>query len=231
LNQGTSLHLLSKSDKQNTEGSGKPMKKLPLIIECELFVRSLGQDQLKTRTRILGGRHGDFILIEDPIFHINERLTALPEKEFVCSFFHDGDIYRFQTRIQQVMGRGLSLIDYPDQFQVENVRKHHRIQVNIETHFVAQGSRETVSGTIRDVSEGGCYLLVPALMSAFQNMLCKVSFVLPDGQQIAGVDAKVRTVRMIKLKRVTELGLEFLGPREHLAKIASFCRFCLFFKV
>lgn len=218
------------------------MKKLPIIIDSEIFIRSVEEKGLQAKSKILGARHGDFILIEDPICHINERMTSTLEGNVICSFFYEGDIYRFPSKIQRVLGEGLTLIDYPPRFQVENVRKSHRIQVNMEVRFsientlvgasaVRKRPDDVTKAVMVDVSEGGCYLVVPVLMHIVQNMTCRLDFVLPDNQKIMGLQGRVRNVQFFKMKKSTELGMQFLGPPEELAKIASFCQYCLFFKV
>jgi c-di-GMP-binding flagellar brake protein YcgR len=218
------------------------MNKLPIVIESEIFIRSVEQKNLHARSKILGARHGDFILIEDPICQINERLSAPLEGNVICSFFFEGDIYRFPSRKQRELGGGLTLLEYPTKFQVENVRKFHRIQVNIETHFCIENTLtdaplvqkrrdEVAKANLVDISEGGCYLIVPSLMHVIQNMFCKLDFILPDDQQVVGLQARVRNVQIMKLRKTTEIGLQFIGPPGELAKIASFCQYCLFFKV
>lgn len=218
------------------------MKKLPIVIESEIYLRSMEQKNLQAKSKMLGARHGDFILVEDPICQINERLTSLLEGNVICSFFYEGDIYRFPSKIQRALGGGLTLIDYPTRFQVENVRKYHRVQVNIETRFalentltnasaVQKRSDDIVKASMVDLSEGGCYLVIPSLMHVTQNMFCKLDFILPDNKHVACLQARVRSVQFFKLKKVTELGLQFIGPQGELAKIASFCQYCLFFKV
>jgi len=218
------------------------MKKLPIVIESEVFVRSVEQKTLQAKSKILGARHGDFILIEEPICQINERLTAPVQGNVICSFFYEGDIYRFPSKIQRALGGGLTLIDYPGKFQVENVRKYHRIQVNIETRFyientltnapsVRRRQDDVTKANLVDISEGGCYLVVSSLLHIVQNMLCRLDFILPDNKQVAGLQGRVRSVQFYKLKKTTEVGLQFIGPSEELAKIASFCQYCLYFKV
>lgn len=218
------------------------MKKLPLTIETDLHVRSLDVKTLQTKSRILGARHGDFLLIEEPVCHVGERVAAVIQGAFICSFFHDGDIYRFESKIKKSLGDGLSLIAYPAEFQIENIRKAHRVQVNIEAQFsVADGAPGVPSdprrrevypkGDIVDISQGGCHLILPALLHLYKNMPCRLDFILPDNQHIVGLQAQIRNVQFSKLKKITEIGLQFMGPPQEVAKIASFCQFCMFFKV
>ena len=218
------------------------MKKLPIVIESEIFIRSMEQKTLQAKSKILGARHGDFILVEEPICRINERLTSPLEGNVICSFFYEGDIYRFPSHIQRALGEGLTLIAYPSRFQIENVRKYHRIQVNIETRFyientlvdapaVRKRQDDVAKATLVDISEGGCFLIVPVLMHIVQNMYCRLDFILPDNQQVTRLQGRVRSVQFFKLKKTTEVGLQFIGPPEELAKIASFCQYCLYFRV
>ncbi len=218
------------------------MDKLPLIIESELFVRSVEQKTLQAKSRILGARHGDFILIEQPICEMNERLRVPMEGDILCSFFYEGEIFRFMSRIRKEIAPGLSIIDYPTRIQKEAVRRHHRIQVHIEVRFRLENTTIDTStirkradldmeGTIFDISKGGCFLVVPSMLHVTKNMACKLSFVLPDEQKVDMLQGRVRAVAFHRVKKSTDLGLQFLGPVEELAKIASFCDYCMYFKV
>lgn len=206
------------------------MKKLPLVIDSQIFLRSIEQKGIKTASRILGARHGDFILIEQPVFRITDRFYATPE-EFLCTFSDEGDVYHFQSRIQKTIGGGLTFIDYPEEFQVEAIRKHHRIQVNIEVHISIQELKEQVKGMMKDISEGGSFVSLPVLIPVAKNMKCSIDFTLPDNQNITGLTALVRQVQFRKLRKTIDLGLEFTGPPVEIAKLRSFCQFCMFFKV
>lgn len=205
------------------------------------MVRSVEDRRLQAKTRILGARRGDFILIEQPVCRINERMTTAVEGNIICSFFYDGDVFRFASRTRKDLGDGLVLIEYPERFQVENIRKCARIQVNIEAvviigKFVPEGSaptrgHTTIKGTVVDISEGGCLLVIPALVHVVQNMFCLLDFVLPNDQPVSGLQTKVRKVEMSKLRKTTEVGLQFIGPAPQLATITSFCHYCMYFKV
>lgn len=207
------------------------MDKLPLVVETEIIIRSLEHKILKARSRILGGRHGDFILIEEPVVSLGDRIEAHFEGDFVCTFLHEGDIYRFESRIRDLLGGNLAFIEYPQQFEVEQLRRHHRISVNIDCRLQLDGVRGMVTGTIQDISEGGCFLSVVQLIPVALNTLATAEFLLPDNQTIEGIQAKVKSVKHHRLQKATEIGLQFLAPPAALSKIRSFCQYCLFFKV
>lgn len=218
------------------------MNRLPVVIETEIHIRSVEVKTLHAKSRMLGARHGDFILIEEPVYQISERLASPIFGEVLCWFFHEGDIYRFATRIREGLGTGLTLLDYPEHFQVESIRNSHRIQVNIETRlYLGPESWEAVDlqkrrgpedrGTIVDISEGGCRLRVPMLTHAVRNMTCWLEFVLPDNQPIGGLRCKVCNVQYQKIRKSMEMGLQFVGPPDQISMIRSFCSYCMFFKV
>jgi len=56
-------------------------------------------------------------------------------------------------------------------------------------------------------------------------------FTLPNEEDVSDLRAVVVRSRPIKDREATELGLSFTGPPGELAKISSFCEFCLFFDV
>ncbi len=82
-----------------------------------------------------------------------------------------------------------------------------------------------------DISEGGCFIVVPQLIHVTENTVGRLEFTLPDNQKITGLLAKVRTMHFLALKRTTGLGLQFTGPPDEVSKISGFCDYCMFFKV
>jgi c-di-GMP-binding flagellar brake protein YcgR len=209
------------------------MKSIPISIGTEIFLRPLGKEKeiSKASSRILGARPEEFIIIEDPIIRFSERLTIPITGEALCWYFLDGNIYRFESRVLKLLGEGLALIEYPSQFQIQAVRKHQRIQVNIETMCSFEESRGNLKAVMEDISEGGGRLFIPSLVALSNKEPCTVGFTLPDGQRINGIQSIIRSVKYLKIKKTTHLGIQFIGPPEELAKISSFCQFCMYFKV
>jgi c-di-GMP-binding flagellar brake protein YcgR len=207
------------------------MQKLPLEIGDIIFLQSLENRAAKAQSRILGARHGDFIIIENPVMHFSDRLFSKLSGSINCQYTHEGDIYDFQSKVRSYMQEGFALIDYPSTFTQTQLRQHHRIRVNLETRLSLPRERDIISADITDVSAGGCQLVIPSLLELAKGTPCAMSFVLPDGAQINKLTGVIRNVRMVKVERTTELGVEFTEPPEVLAKIQAFCRFCLFFEV
>lgn len=206
-------------------------KKLPLVIDGDILLRSIENKTRKATSKILGARHGKFILIEDPLYQVNERLSAALTGAVFCQYFNDGYLYLFYSKVLQALGDNLTMIEYPHRFEVETIRQHHRIRVNIETTFHYKELAKPLKATIVDISEGGCQLIAPSLLTLAKDMPCELTFVLPDSQSVEGLEAKIREIGFFKLKNSTRLGLQFIGPPEQLSKISSFARYCMFFRV
>jgi c-di-GMP-binding flagellar brake protein YcgR len=207
------------------------MQKLPLEIGDIIFLQSLENRAAKAQSRILGARHGDFIIIENPVMHFSDRLFSKLSGNIHCQYTHEGDIYDFQSRVRTYIKEGFALIDYPNSFTQTQLRQHHRIRVNLETRLSLPRERDIISADMTDVSAGGCQLVVPSLLEVAKGTQCAMSFVLPDATQINKLTGTIRNVRLMKAERSTELGVEFAEPQEMLVKIQAFCRFCLFFEV
>lgn len=209
------------------------MKSIPISIGTEIFLRPLGKEKeiSKAASKILGARPEEFIIIEDPIIRISERLTIPIKGEVLCWYFLDGDIYRFESRVMKSLGERLTLIEYPSQYQIQAVRKHQRIQVSLETMCSFEESRGNVKAVMEDISEGGGRLFIPSIVMLTNNAPCTVGFTLPDGQRINGAQSIIRSVKYLRIKKTTHVGIQFIGPPEELAKISSFCQFCMYFKV
>ncbi len=208
------------------------MKQIALEVDLEIFIRPLGiQEVVRTTSRVLGARHGSFIIIEE-CFARTGGFDVLPvEGDVLCWYINDGDVYRFQSEVMGALGEGMTLLKYPDRFQVQSLRKTPRIQVNIEV-VVSVGSVESaITGTIQDISEGGCSIYFPRIVGVSQGTECVAGFELPDGQTIEGVKSVIRKAQHSKSGRATRVGIQFLGPPEALSRISSFCQFCMYFKV
>jgi c-di-GMP-binding flagellar brake protein YcgR len=205
------------------------MKKLPLVINTELLIESIEYKPARAKSKILGARHGDFIIIEDPILQLSDRLFSKLTGRIRCSYMHEGEIYDFLSTVRKHMEEKFSLIDYPQAFQQIKLRAHFRIHVNIETNLVAGKERDGLNITMTDISAGGCKLSIPYLYGVAIDTPCGLSFTLPDNRNIVNLRGKIRNVRMMKLQKRTEIGVSFLEPAEEMQKIATFCHFCSFF--
>lgn len=206
-------------------------KKLPLVIDGEILIRSLEDRALKTKSKIVGARHGHFILIEDPAHQLNDRLSTPLTGPVHCQYFNEGYLYIFQSSIIKSLGNNLTVLAYPLGFEMETIRQHPRVRVNIKAAFRYQDSGSPSSASIIDISQGGCQLIVPSLLMLAKDMPCELTFSLPDGQNIEEIQAKIRDIRFLRLRNSTKLGLQFVGPPEQISKISAFARFCMFFKV
>jgi len=208
------------------------MKKLPLEIGQELTLRPLGENMPhKAKTRVIGAKHGDYIIIEEPIIRISDRLVVLTGEAVLCWFFHEGDVYRFESVIRKSLGEGLCLLEYPLDFQVESLRRHIRIKVNLETEFKVGFKPDVFRGTVVDISEGGCRVVADSIVFAGINDRIVLTFTLPDDRVIKEIEGVVRNVLHDRMRKRTELGIQFKGPESEISKINSFCQFCQYFKV
>jgi c-di-GMP-binding flagellar brake protein YcgR len=207
------------------------MKKLPLVINAELFIESTEYRPARARSKIIGARHGDFIIIEDPVLQFSDRLFSKLTGQIHCSYIHEGEVYDFLSNVRKHMDERFSLIDYPQAFKQTKLRAHPRIHVNIETRLMVGKDQEGLQIIMTDISAGGCKLMIPYLYGVAVDTPCGLSFTLPDNSNIVDLRGTIRNVRLMKLQKRTEIGVSFLEPAEELGKIASFCHFCSFFQV
>ena len=83
--------------------------RLPLRIDDGIIVRSLTMPAHIARSRIIGATHGEYILITEPSVPISDRLTAILDESFLCSYFNDGLLYNFQKQIPKRIDGGCNL--------------------------------------------------------------------------------------------------------------------------
>lgn len=207
------------------------MKRVPIIVDTELLVQSVQHKLTRAKSKILGARHGDFIIIEHPLLQFSDRLSGEIRGEILCRFSLDGDDYTFASRVREHLKAGFSLIDYPSTFEQVSLRAALRVRVNLETRLEIEKQRDSMTVGMVDISAGGCKLEVPQLFAVAPGTRCTVTFSLPDGKSIEALKGTIQNVKVLRLPKTTELGVRFLEPSSELEKVRSFCDFCQFFQV
>jgi len=209
----------------------RKVTRIPLKIDDEIMVSSLTIAAHRTRSRIVGAVHGDFILIQEPIVVINERLLAVFDHVFECNYFSEGYRYNFLSRYRSHVLRNIICIEYPREVNVHQIRKHRRINVNIETKYAVFGAPNWFSADMVDISHGGCRLVLESKVAITKGMRVLLVFRLPNEDVVDELRAVVMRSMSIEGSEATEVGLSFSGPQSELAKISNFCGFCMFFDV
>jgi len=208
----------------------QPKTKLPIVIEKTIVVRSRQNDTMKVNCRVLGAWHGKFLIIEDPIFRVSERLSSRIEGEVLCWYLFEGDVYYFGSRVLGSYSEGFTLLDYPDEVQREKLRRHPRLSMRLQTLVRLGNTRGSLRSTMNDISAGGCFLTIHSLEVITRNMECELSFILPDGQKISGLKAIACNCRTHSLRKTTEIGLKFVDPPDQIIIISNFCKSFEFLK-
>ena len=206
------------------------MDNMPIPVDTELHLRSRDKEVPTVTVKILGARHGEFIIIDKPVHRISDRFSVEVEGDVMCWFSHEGVMYGFQSRIIEKLERHITLVDYPMLVQTRKIRKHHRIELAVPASLSVEGVKKAVKVSLEDISEGGCNLAVPSLVPVAQNIGCRLDFKLPEDQGAIAVKGEVQRVDYNQEKKTASLGVRFDGPPEELQKITSFCRFHLLFE-
>lgn len=223
-----SLHLGRCCNLENKKGESK---KIPFQLGSTLVLQSLDNIAHKANTKILGVVPGQFIIIEDPIFAVNDRLSATITGEFNCVYFHEGCAYRFRSRFNRVIIKNVVCIDFPGEVAAQQLRKHPRVCVVLDTDITIGSAKQPVKGDVRDISEGGCCLELPSLIPIVKGTEIHLNFELPDNQKIEGILCAVMNTEYLYAWRRTKVGVSFSGPDRELQKINKFCQMCTYFRV
>jgi c-di-GMP-binding flagellar brake protein YcgR len=205
--------------------------RIPFKIEDEIMIRSQTMPAHRAKTTIVGAVHGDFILIREPLVVVNNRLLAIFDGGIEASYFTEGYRYNFFTRYRGHTLNDIVCISYPQKALVKQIRKHRRIRVNIEMKYAMIGTANWLSGDILDISQGGCRVVTKSKGAVTKGMKALLVFSLPNESEINDLRAEVVRCRPIQNDEATEVGFSFSGPPNELAKINSFCEFCLFFEL
>lgn len=205
--------------------------RIPLRIDDEIMVRSLSAPAHRTMSSIVGAWPGRFILIREPVVVINNRITAVFDNAFECSYFSGECRYNFLSKYKNHVLEDVICIEYPSKVDVRRIRKHRRIKVNIETRYAVLGVPKWFSADMTDISQAGCCLVVEPGASIPKGTKVLMEFGLPNENTENEFRAVVVRSKPVMNGEKTELGLTFTGPQGGLARISNFCEFCMFFEL
>jgi c-di-GMP-binding flagellar brake protein YcgR len=206
----------------------KPIR-IPFRIDDAIMLRSLANQAHIAKSRVIGAMHGKFILIMEPTARINDRLSAVLDQDFLCSYFNDGTLHTFYSRYRRHLLGDIVCIEYPREVEVRQIRKHRRIRVNIETQCTLDGTVDVFLAEMADISQGGCRLVLNERVRFVKGINLSLTFNLPNEAFVSGLQTVVARITRIQNGQATELGVSFIGPESETAKIANFCEFCMYF--
>ena len=199
------------------------------LLDDAIMVCSLANTMRMARTRIIGALHGKYILITEPSVKINDRISAILDGDFLCSYFNSGFMHIFHSRYLRHLTEDVVCIDYPAKVEVRQIRKYRRIRVNIETECTVCGAADEFYAKMADISQGGCRLILNQCAGIATGTNLSLTFNLPDEAVVSGLQAVVAKVSRIENSQATEAGVSFTGPDSEISKISNFCEFCTYF--
>jgi c-di-GMP-binding flagellar brake protein YcgR len=203
--------------------------RVPFRIDDAMMVRSLTNASHMARTRIIGAMHGKYVLIIEPTMKINDRISAVLDEDFLCSYFNEGAMHIFNSRYLRHLEVDVVSIAYPTKVEVRQIRRHRRIRVNIETKCTVSGTVDVFSTEMADISKGGCRLILNERAPITKGSNLSLAFNLPNTAFVSGLQTVVARIGRIPNSRTTEIGVSFTGPESEISKIMNFCEFCMYF--
>ncbi|MGA2223815.1 MAG: PilZ domain-containing protein [Syntrophobacteraceae bacterium] len=204
-------------------------KKIPFQLGSEILLRSSSNPSHKAKSKVIGVLEKEFIMIENPVFAISDNITAIVEEDFLIAYLYDGYLFTFKSRFNKKLIRNIICIDYPENFEVEQLRKEQRVRVNLEAALCI--SDLELSGHVRDISETGCSFELPKIISLFRGLGLIATFTLPNDILIKDLQCTITIVKYNQIHRKTEIGATFSGPAGEISKIKELVNFCMRFKV
>lgn len=203
-------------------------RKIPFQLGSEILLRSLSLSH-KAKSKIIGVLEKEFILIEEPVFAISDHITAIVENDFLVAYMYEGYLFTFKSRFNRKLIKNIICIDYPNTFEVEQIRTESRVKVNLEANLSI--SDVSLSGLVKDISDTGCSFELPKIISLFKGLPLTATFTLPNDQLIKDLQCTIMKVKYNQIHKKTDIGAEFSGPAEEVSKIQELVRFCMRFKI
>jgi hypothetical protein len=204
-------------------------RKIPFQLGSQLLLRSPSNPSHKAKSRVIGVLEKEFIIIEEPVFAISDNISAIVENDLLVAYMYDGYLFTFKSRFFKKLIQNIICIDYPENFQVEQLRKETRVRVNLEANLVI--SDMNIAGHVKDLSDDGCSFELPKIISLFKGIGLTAVFTLPNDLPIRDLRCEITTVKYNQIHRKTNIGASFSGPPEEVSKIRELVRFCMRFKV
>jgi c-di-GMP-binding flagellar brake protein YcgR len=207
--------------KTDAAGVASDLYMIPFQLGSDLVLKSVSNPAFKTKTTIYGAVPGRVIIIEEPLFSVNDRFAGL-SLEFVCAYLHGNHLFKFKSKFIKHLFKNVIGIAYPIDVERVQIRSNTRIPVNIETEVVLGTRDRTISGRMADISEGGCLLELPRSIYTQSGSQFKLSFILPDTRSIYNLACTVMRVRHLSDKII--VGLRFSGPPQAIMEVEKFCK-------
>lgn len=204
---------------------------IPFNFGTSLRIRSVEDPALKAQTTVVGILQNIAIIVEDPVFSTEDRITGRVGGDILCAYLVNGCLFKFKSRFGQVLVEDFVCIDYPKSFEAQQLRMHPRIRVNLEVVSVIGKEGKLINGDIKDISEGGCRLRLPGVIPLTVGVPVCITFELPNDDSVENLECTIMNIRHIQEEKRTDLGLKFSGPDSELSVVKKFCEMCMYFRV
>lgn len=217
--------------KKNETIDDEPPKIIPFQLGAPLRLRSTSDPVVKAQTTVVGVLPRTAILVEEPIFSNEDRISGRVGGDILCAYMQDGCVYRFKSRFREVLIYDTVCIDYPKSFKADQLRMHPRVKVNLEAVSVIGEQQKLMNGEIKDISMGGCCLELPGVIPVSVGTTVIITFELPNDVCVEDLDCIIRNMHFSYEDKKTSIGLSFLGPIQETSKISKFCEMCSYFRI
>lgn len=129
---------------------------------CPVFAEIVGANS-KLKSKFVGYELNEYIILRAPAVSANIRLGMQAGQTIVVKYVTAGIIYAFQSRILSciTVPENLVFIEYPKLVQKQSLRNQQRYFCYY--HTILKGETSELTGTVVDISMGGCCCLIPKL--------------------------------------------------------------------
>lgn len=171
-------------------------------------------------TTLRGWKEGHYI-VADPF---TNKTAAIPElktgSKIEIRMICGGFVAEFETKILKIMDgfHKIVFLKFPDNIIKKNLRNDLRIETTISALLEFNGKK--YNATMMDISNGGCRInALDTPIEVFNT--CKLSFLLPDGKSVVGLNCTVRNQA-----KDSSFGLMFQEDDPELMNLQGFIEFC-----
>jgi len=196
--------------------SVKPQFQVGIPVYIEMVQK---RKRVRTQVSIVGWFKTNFLFTTQP--SDSRLLVTSLHTELIVRYLLDGTVYGFITKLihKQNIPFGMWVLDYPEVVEVKNLRRSPRIPL-----YLTVTTDEGREWEMLDLSSHGAAMATTD--EPFMGEMVELSFVLPDGNKIEGLNAQI--VRMSSSSEERLIGVQFdEDDYENITKIKRYISRCM----
>ena len=192
-------------------------ERVALAVGVTLNIQDIPNAEYRFEVAVCGWWEGFFVLATMPRGQ-KESMKMQVGTPWVVRYVFGGKAFGFKTEVLRTQFEPVPLVflSFPASIEVQSIRRHERVKTLLLARM--KSSQGETDCTIDDLSPGGCRVRCAQQLSPEERV--SLSFTLPNGSEITGMEAEVRNV--IKMGDLFSSGVMFTEDTPHRSTVEEF---------